>query len=274
MHPILFRLGSQSSGFAIHTYGVMLVIAFLVAIFRTYGAAKKYRAELGNIKPDDILDVGILMIVCGIVGARLLFVVLEWTTYRQNPMSMLKIWEGGLSFHGALFGGLIPLIIYCIRKKYSVLKVADLFAPSVMIAYAIGRVGCFLNGCCYGVPTRMPWGVRFDDDGVWTVPSHPTQLYATAISLVFFGVLVWMERRKAYDGQLLCWYMIFAAIERFTMEIWRAGVTSTVVAFGLTDTQVLCVIMLVGAAIGAVTLRRRSRDISPKQSAVLEASGT
>ena len=98
-----------------------------------------------------------------------------------------------MSFHGGLFGGIGALIGYCLIKRMSILKVADLFAPSVMIAYVIGRLGCLLNGCCYGAPTTMPWGIRFHDDGVLTPPSHPTQLYASLLSLVFFAGLVWLE---------------------------------------------------------------------------------
>ncbi len=113
-----------------------------------------------------------------------------------------------------------------------------------MIAYAIGRIGCLLNGCCYGAPTNMPWGMRFFDDGHWTPPSHPTQLYASLLSLVFFAGLVWLEKRQTYRGQIACWYLLGTATERFLMEIWRAGTTSDVVRVGpihfLTDVQWLC----------------------------------
>lgn len=258
MFPVLFHIGT----FVVHTYGVVLMLAFLVALGRAYTVAKRQNDP--RLKPDDILDVGIWMIGIGVIGARLLFVLVEWGNYRAAPnfpLNVFQVWQGGLSFHGGLFGGIGALIGYCLLKRISILKVADLFAPSVMIAYAIGRVGCFFNGCCYGAPTSMPWGVRFHDDGdassVLTVPSHPTQLYSTALSLLFFAGLVWLERRRTYYGQVSCWYILGASVERFIMEIWRAGTTSTGGAWGLTDVQWLCVAMAAVALVGMVVLRRK-----------------
>lgn len=258
MFPVLFHVGS----FVVHTYGIVLMIAFLVALGRAYSVAKRQNDP--DTPPDNILDVGIWMIIIGVLGARLLFVVIGWSDYRHAPDfpgNIFKVWEGGLSFHGGLFGGIAALIVYCLIKRLPILKVADLFAPSVMIAYAIGRVGCFLNGCCYGAPTEMPWGVRFFDDDHWTVPSHPTQLYASALSLVFFGGLLWLERHRAYLGQVVCWYLLGAATERFLMEIWRAGTTSDLVHVGpirfLTDVQWLCLGIATVALTGMAVLRRK-----------------
>lgn len=254
MFPVLFHIGS----FVVHSYGVVLMLAFLVALGRAYSVAKRQNDPA--IRPDDVLDVGIWMIVIGVLGARLLFVAIGWHDYRlapDFPGNIFKVWEGGLSFHGGLFGGMAALVGYCLIKRISILKVADLFAPSVMIAYAIGRIGCLLNGCCYGGPTNMPWGIRFFDDGHWTPPSHPTQLYASLLSLVFFAGLVWLARRRTYFGQVACWYVVGASVERFLMEIWRAGTTSEVVALGLTDVQWLCLAMAAVALTGMAVFRRK-----------------
>lgn len=258
MFPLLFHIGT----FAVHSYGVVLMVAFLVALGRAYQVAKRQNDP--TIEPDAILDVGIWMILLGTLGARLLFVIIEWNNYRHAPGfpgNIFKVWEGGLSFHGGLFGGLAALVGYCLIKRISILKVADLFAPSVMIAYAIGRLGCLLNGCCYGAPTNMPWGIRFHDDGIITPPSHPTQLYASLLSLVFFAGLVYMERRRIYFGQLFCWYILLASTERFLMEIWRAGTTSDIVRVGpihfLTDVQWLCIGMAAIALTGMAIFRRK-----------------
>lgn len=257
MFPVLFHVGS----FVVHTYGVVLMAAFLVALGRAYNVAKRQADP--DMPPDSILDVGIWMIVIGVIGARLLFVALTWHDYSHAPDfpgNIFKIWEGGLSFHGGLFGGIGALVVYCLIKRLSILKVADLFAPSVMIAYAIGRIGCFLNGCCYGAPTTMPWGVRFFDDGRWTAPSHPTQLYATAMAVVFFLGLVYVERHRRYLGQVSCWFLLGTATERFVMEIWRAGTTSDLISVGpihfLTDVQWLCLGLFTLGLTGMVILRR------------------
>lgn len=268
MFPVLFHVGS----FAVHTYGVVLMLAFLAALARTYTAAARQNDP--KIPPDNILDAGIWMIIVGTVGARLLFVLVDWNSYRHAPnfpLNTLQVWQGGLSFHGGLFGGIGALVGYCLLKRMSILKVADLFAPSVMIAYVIGRLGCLLNGCCYGAPTTMPWGIRFHDDGVLTPPSHPTQLYASLLSLLFFAGLVWLERRRAYYGQIACWYILLAATERFLMEIWRAGTTSDVINVGpihfLTDVQWLCLGMATLALTGMIVLRRRYPVPPPAPSA-------
>ena len=271
MHPELFRHGS----FVIHTYGVVLMLAFLVALGRAYRVAQRQNDPA--IRPDDVLDAGIWMIVCGVIGARMLFVVIGWNQYRAAsdfPGNIFKVWEGGLSFHGGLFGGIAAAVVYCLVKRISILKIADLFAPSVMVAYAIGRIGCLLNGCCYGGPTDMPWGIRFLDDGRWTPPSHPTQLYASLLSFVFFGGLVWLERHRTYFGQIACWYLVGASVERFLMEIWRAGTTSDVLALGLTDVQWLCLAMASVALTGMAILRRRqpvqpAASPLPREAAVL-----
>jgi len=258
MFPVLFHVGT----FAVHTYGVLLMLAFLAALARTYRASRRLNDP--TIPPDSILDAGIWMIVIGTVGARLLFVLVDWDSYRHAPnfpLNTFQVWQGGLSFHGGLFGGIGALIGYCLIKRMSILKVADLFAPSVMIAYVIGRLGCLLNGCCYGAPTTMPWGIRFHDDGVLTQPSHPTQLYASLLSLVFFGGLVWLERRRTFYGQISCWYILLAATERFLMEIWRAGTTSDIVRVGpihvFTDVQWLCLAMAALALVGMAVLSRK-----------------
>jgi phosphatidylglycerol---prolipoprotein diacylglyceryl transferase len=273
MHPILFSIGPSSHPFAVHTFGVVLMIAFLAGIWRSYAVAKKNDARSEGITPDNVLDAGMWMIISGIIGARLLFVIIDWPSYQHNLRSMFALWEGGISFHGGLLGGLLALIIYCNRKHIPLARLADIVAPSVMLAYAIGRIGCFFNGCCYGAPTNMPWGVRFFDDGHWTVPSHPTQLYASMLSFIFFAGLVWLEKRKAFDGQVVCWYVLGASVERFVMEIWRAGVTSSQLYSGLTDVQWLCVTMAVSATVVLQILRRRSILRHAHQDIKLEVAG-
>ena len=266
MFPVLFHVGK----FPVHTYGVVLMLAFLVGLGRAYLVAKR-RAD-PTVKPDDVLDLGIWIIVFGVIGARLLFVLLGWSQYRAAadfPVNIFKIWQGGLSFHGGLLGGILVSLVFCHVKRMPVLKIADIAGPCVMVAYAIGRMGCLLNGCCYGAPTTLPWGIRFYDDNHWTPPSHPTQLYSTLLSLFFFAILVMIERRRAYLGQVACWYLLFAATERFVMEIWRAGTTSDVIRVGpidfLTDVQWLCVGIFALGLLGMMILRRLPQVVSPNK---------
>ena len=262
MFPVLFHVGT----FAVHTYGLVLMIAFLSALSYAYKGSQRHPDPA--VPSDNVLDVGIWIIIAGVVGSRLLFVLIGWHDYRSAPdfpANLFKVWQGGLSFHGGLFGGIAAGVAYCLIKRLPVLKVADLFTPGVMLAYAIGRVGCFLNGCCYGAPTTMPWGIRFhESDGpvpYLTPPSHPTQVYSTLLSLVFFAGLVWLQGHRRYLGQVSCWYILLAATERFLMEIWRAGTTSDLVHVGpigfLTDVQWLCLAMAAVALVSMVVLRRK-----------------
>lgn len=265
MRPILFHIGSGPHAYGVHSYGVMLMLAFVFGLWRAYAAAKRRHAEdpAYPVTPEDVLDVGLWIMVGIVVGARLLFVAFDWSSYRGHPLDAFRVWEGGLSFHGGFFGVLAALGLFCWRRRIPFLALGDIIAPSAMLGYALGRVGCFLNGCCYGGPTNLPWGVRFHDDGVLTPPSHPTQLYSTALSLLFFGALIWMERRRPFPGQIAFWYVLFSAIERFVMEIWRADVTSTVVALGLTDVQWLCLAMAAVSITFLLTLRRRAGRGTP-----------
>ncbi len=254
MFPVLFHIGS----FAVHTYGVVLMAAFMVSIYIAYRTAQRRTVHdpTWTITPENVLDLGIWLVVAGLVGARVMFVALDWEMYSAHPLDMFRVWQGGLSFHGGFFGGLICVAIFCVRNKIPVLSMADLYAPGCMLGYAIGRVGCFLNGCCYGAPTHMPWGIRFHDDGVLTPPSHPTQLYSVALGLLSFAWLLHLQKRQAFRGQLSCWFFILAGAERFIMEIWRANVTSTVVALGMTDVQLLCLSFIVLGVVGLALCRR------------------
>ncbi len=254
MFPILFHIGS----YAVHTYGVVLMLAFVVSIFIAFRTAQRRTAEDARwpITPEHVLDLGIWLVVAGLLGARIMFVALDWEMYAGHPLDVFRVWQGGLSFHGGFFGGLIALSLFCIRHRIPVLTMADLYAPGSMLGYGVGRVGCFLNGCCYGAPTKMPWGIRFHDDGVLTPPSHPTQLYSVGLALLSFALLLRLQRHQAFRGQLSCWFFVLAGTERFIMEIWRANVTSTVVALGLTDVQWLCLGFIALGVVGLCVCRR------------------
>ena len=259
MHPILFHINVFGHSLSVHSYGVLLMLAFLASVGWVYRTALANEGREDAIDPNDVLDASVWMILAGVIGARALFIAIDWKDYSGNPASWFQIWQGGISFHGALIGGLIAMIVYCRMHKIPILRFGDICAAPVMLGYAIGRIGCFFNGCCYGAQTNVPWAVNFNDEGHMTGPSHPTQIYATIISTLFFAALVRMYPRRKFDGQVFCWYMIFAGIERFVMEIWRASVTSTVVVLGLTDVQLLCLTLIAGGSISLALLRRRAK---------------
>lgn len=231
MHSILFHIGP----FPIYSYGFMLMLAFL--------AATSVAVRLGRqrgISPEAIFDLTAMILVAAIAGARLLYVALNGSYFAQHPDHIWRLWEGGLSFHGGLVGGLLAGLYYCRRHHVSFLRLGDVVAPGVALGYAIGRIGCFLNGCCYGAPTDLPWACRFHDPpitGPLTPPSHPTQLYATIINLGVFALLLRLFQRQRVTGQVLWSYILAYAIYRFGIEFLRKGVTAQVFALGLTQAQ-------------------------------------
>jgi phosphatidylglycerol:prolipoprotein diacylglycerol transferase len=231
MHSILFHIGPLP----IYAYGLMLMLAFLAAT----AIAARLAQERG-IPSEYVLDLTAWILVAGIGGARLLYVLLQWGYFRDHLSHVFRLWEGGLSFHGGLVGGLLAGLVFCRRRGVSFLRMGDVVAPGLTIGYSIGRIGCFLNGCCYGAPTDLPWACRFQDPpitGPLTPPSHPTQIYASIINLGIFALLMMIWRRQRAAGQVLWSYLLFYAIYRFGIEFLRKGATAQVLAAGLTHSQ-------------------------------------
>ncbi len=230
MHPILLKVGPLT----LRSYGVMVALG--VALGAIWARREFDRKRL----PEDLFyDLLIATVALGVVGARLLYVLLNWGDYRTNLLATVMIWaDGGLSFHGAIVGGILGGWWLCRRYRVPFWRVADAAAPGLALGHAIGRIGCFLNGCCYGIPTDMPWGVRFHNLalGIDTLPSHPTQLYEAAGLLLLFGLLARYRYRPAYEGAVFMWWLIFYSVLRFVVEFWRAGVTAQLVN-GLTQAQ-------------------------------------
>lgn len=215
MHPILFKIGPLT----IRTYGVMLASAFFLALALAIRQAKKE-----GVPTEKIVDLGLYLLIAAILGSRLLFVLTELNYYIKHPLNIFKIWEGGLVFFGGLILA-IPVGIYYIKKNNLPLwKVADIGAPSIAIAQAVGRIGCFSAGCCYGKPTNLPWAVVFKDPeslARLNIPLHPTQLYESLGTFFLFLFLIFMRKRKSFDGQLFWLYVLLYSALRFFIEFFR-----------------------------------------------------
>lgn len=259
MRPILFQIGN----FPIRSYGTLLVIGFLLAVWRTTRVcARRMETEPEGsprrLHPDMAFDIALWGLMFGLLGARLLYVALDWKSFAGNPIGIFRIWEGGLSLHGGMLFGILYLVFYCRRMGLQILPLADLGAPAWALAYAFGRVGCFLNGCCYGTVCDLPWAVRFvDEQKHLTPPSHPIQLYASLINLVFFVWLTRWEKRPHRDGELFFGYLAMYGTYRGVMEFLRAGATSTFIpGLPLTDTHLVSLLMVMIGIGGIVWLRR------------------
>jgi phosphatidylglycerol:prolipoprotein diacylglycerol transferase len=229
------------------------MLGFLLALWQACSSAKK--AGDKPISQQDIVDASVWLLIIGLICARAVYVFLDSQTTSYTLKMAVAIWNGGISFDGALVGGLVSLIVFCKNRKLPLLSMLDLIAPAAVIGYAVGRIGCFFNGCCYGGECDLPWAVKFQIGKsfglpIFTEPSHPVQLYSTLISLVLFGVLMWVKNRKnPAPGVILGCYLIGSAIERFIMELFRKGVTAEMF-YGtfLTQAQAFCIVLLATGA--------------------------
>lgn len=257
MHPILFHLGSL----AIHSYGVMLMLGFLAGIWLSSRQARKL-----GLSRDLPIDLSVWVLLCSILLARLTFMALNWGNYASRLLDVFQIWkEGGLSFHGGLLGGMIAVLLFSWRNRLSFWLLADMLSPGLALGYAIARLGCFLNGCCYGAPTQLPWGVVFP--AITTEPSHPTQIYAALGSLVICFLLLRVQSRPKAQGQLFLLYLMLYSVLRFALEVFRRGASAQEMFAGMTQAQVASLVLFALAALGFSRLARggvREEPVSTK----------
>jgi phosphatidylglycerol:prolipoprotein diacylglycerol transferase len=213
MHPILFEIGS----FKLYSYGAMLFLAFAVGII---WALKEARSE--GIDPDHLYEVFIIIIILALLGSRFAFVFLNWNLFRGEPWwRVFAFREGGLTFYGGFLAALLGGLFYSRYRKISFLKLLDFMTPFIALGYAITRIGCFLNGCCYGHITSAPWGLVYPViDGF---PRHPTQLYASASALVIFFLLRYLRKFRFFPGFIFVWFLIFYGVYRFIVEFFRVS---------------------------------------------------
>ncbi|MEA3493006.1 MAG: prolipoprotein diacylglyceryl transferase [Candidatus Margulisiibacteriota bacterium] len=238
MYPILFKIGPLS----IHSYGVMVAIAFLVGIFVSIYYAKK-----AGIKEQVIPDLAIYVIIVAIAGARFFYVAGQWHQYKNNLIEIFMVQKGGLVFLGGFLLALITVVFYAKRKGIPLLKLFDILAPGAALGYAIGRIGCFLNGCCFGVPTDLPYGIKFPPGALAYsyFPDkylHPTQLLSSGSMLLAFMILALLYAHKKFDGYIFFWGIIFYSVYRFLVEFLRY---SPMHWLGLTPSQWIVLPLLI-----------------------------
>ncbi|MGQ9456265.1 MAG: prolipoprotein diacylglyceryl transferase [Armatimonadota bacterium] len=247
MHPILFYI----FGIPIRAYGLMLVVGFLLGVYRASRVAKA-----NNIPSERIWDLGLVVLVSGIFGARMVYILLN--PANESFAEFFKLWNGGLSFHGGMSFAILAGWIFLKRVKIPFWTVADIAAPSAAIGYAVARIGCFLNGCCYGAPTSLFWGTRFVNQGTPTPPSHPTQLYASLANVVIFFMLTRLEKNNRAPGLVFVSYLGMYSVYRFMIEFLRKGYTAKPWILGLTQAQgASLVIIIVCVASLAMLVRKK-----------------
>jgi phosphatidylglycerol:prolipoprotein diacylglycerol transferase len=251
MHPVLFHIGP----FALHTYGVFIAVAFLSAM----GLALREARRLGE-DPDRLLDLCFYVLIAAIAGSRILYILVDWPTFRQDPVEIVRIWRGGLVFYGGFIAALITAVYYIKKKDLFLWKTADILAPPIAFGQFIGRLGCFSAGCCYGKPCDLPWAVTFthpDSLAPTGVPLHPTQLYSSVNALIIFIVLMVLRWRKGFEGQVFWAYVLLYGVSRSIIEFFRGDDRGVLLGAVFSTSQLIGVTMAALAIIMMMILRKR-----------------
>ena len=260
MHPTLLKLGS----FQIHSYGLLLAIAFLVAI-----QIFVVRGKRRGIPEDALHTVSLVLLILAIVGGRGLFVLTHWSEYAADPLGILRLWEGGLMLYGGYVLAIVGGIIYLRRARLPLWKVADAAAPAMALGVGIGRIGCFLNGCCFGLPTHAPWGVQFPPGSYSTFvfPGshiHPSQLYMVLAGVLLFVVLLRLDRKPHFDGYLFWTAVALDSVLRFGIDFTRYYDTTSflgkVGGLSFNINQILSVVLFLTSVVMLKILSRKKTE--------------
>jgi len=270
LHPVLFRIPAVN--FELRSYGLMIALAFLAATLTA-----SLRSRRAGISPEHIMDLAVYLIVSGVLGARLLYVIQNWSEL-AHWWEAFFVWRGGLVFYGGIIAAALAAVIFARLKKLPFLPFLDTIAPSVALGLVLGRIGCFLNGCCFGRPTNLPWGVVFPpgafvytnsvylsaagDPVTYPTPIHPTQLYSMALAVAMYVLLEWAFRKKrTFDGRIALLFGFIYPVGRFLIEFLRGDSPSVFV--GMTMSQNLSAVYFVFNLFLYLRLRAWSRGNVP-----------
>lgn len=215
MFPVLLKYGPIQ----VFTYGFFLALAFLTAIYLSAREAKRLGLPQGRF-----YDLCFYAVLGALVGSRLLYVFLELPTFIKHPLKIFALWEGGLIFHGGLVMAVAVAFYYMRRHSLPWRPCFDALAVGMPVGQVLGRVGCFMAGCCYGAPSHLPWAVTFTNpESLCPLrePLHPSQLYEALLLLGVFGIIYRLRTRKRFQGQLVLTYFMLAGAVRFGVEFFR-----------------------------------------------------
>jgi phosphatidylglycerol:prolipoprotein diacylglycerol transferase len=248
--PQLFHIGR----FFLPTYGLLVASGVLIGLWISVRNSAKQ-----GIDPDQAWNLGILVVLCGIIGAKILYIINDWSNYAANPREIFSLGtlQAGGVFSGGLIGALAAAAWYIRKRRMPALATCDAFAPGLALGHAIGRVGCFAAGCCWGKPTTHFWGITFTNPVAAELvgtPLHqalqPTQLFESAVELANFFLLTWMLKRKKFDGQVFGAFLMLYGVARFFLEFLRDDPGRGSVFGGLmTGTQLISICLVIGGGV-------------------------
>ena len=224
MYPILFELGPL----VIRGYGVMLALSFLAGIYLAL-----HRAQARGLKHQHMVNLCLIVIIASIAGARILYVIPHWDEFSGHPLDVISPFQSsgsigltGLTMYGGFIGAIVSSLWYLRRHKLPIWRATDAFAPSIALGIGMTRIGCFLNGCCFGIPSDASWAMGFPAHsaaGAFYPDAllHPAQLYNAVLGFGLFGLLMWYDRQERFDGFLFAVLLIIEPITRFIVDFFR-----------------------------------------------------
>ena len=222
MHPIFLKIGS----FELASYGLMTALGYAADSLYLIPRLKKI-----GLDKDTFWNLIFIAFIGALAGSKLLYIIVSWpqlgATLAEKITNIVRDFRYGFVFFGGMITSVGALIYYIRKKKLPLLKTGDFLIVALPLGHALGRIGCFLAGCCFGSPTTMPWGVRFTDPHslvapeLLHVPLHPTQLYESAGNLILFVLLHYASKRPHKDGKILAQYITYYSIMRFIIEFFR-----------------------------------------------------
>src|SRR5438552_4218758 len=265
MHPILLKLPwtlPVLGTLTIYTYGVLLAAAYLLGL-----QFALVRAKAQKLDSTRVMDLGIYIIISALVGAKLLLLVTDYQTFRNNPAELFNLVREGGVFYGGLITAVAVALFYIRRVGLPLWTTCDVFAPGIALGHVIGRFGCLFAGCCYGKPTMKPWGITFTNPfaaaNVGTplgIPLHPTQLYeAGAEAMLLLALLVTERKGRPFAGRTFWLYMFLYAVSRFIIEFYRGDERGTIFMFS--TSQFISLILAPLAIVMLVYLARHEAPV-------------
>jgi phosphatidylglycerol:prolipoprotein diacylglycerol transferase len=245
MHPVLFQAGPLT----IYSYGVLVATGVLLGLWFA-----RQQAPRAGLNPDKVWNLGIYIVLSALVVAKVWLVLSNWEYYAANPRQIFSIetFQSGGTFYGGIIGGIGTLILYTYFQKMAPLAVLDTLGPGMALGHAIGRLGCFAAGCCYGKPTTVAWSVVFKSELAEKLAGtplgvhlHPTQLYEASVEFLNFLFLVWLGRRQKFVGQIAGAYFMLYGIERGIIEFFRGDPGRTMLFHGAVSLMQLVSVALI-----------------------------
>jgi phosphatidylglycerol---prolipoprotein diacylglyceryl transferase len=242
LDPIIFSIGS----FIIRWYGLMIDIAVItVVVWALRGVQKS-----AKLTYDTVLNAALVGVPAGLIFSRILHVIDQWSYFSTRPLGQLFSGEG-LTIYGAVLGAVLGLWLYARYSKFQFGILADIIAPATILAQAIGRVGCFINGCCYGLVTDLPWSLVYTNKNSYgyattsnlpeNIGVHPSVVYEFIWDMIVFGILLKVGKRFKPNGALFALYLALYAVGRLFVDFTRDG---TPFMFGLHQAQIMSIVVL------------------------------